>query len=365
LPFAAGGPAEAAKEGAVRGGDYRLATSTLLPVAERGLRRREFIALLGGAAAMPVAWPLAAGAQQPGKLPTIGFLGATTPTVWSSFVGAFLKRLRELGWVDGRNIAIEYRWAEGREDRYAEFAAEFVRLKVNVIVTAGTGAVIAAKSATSQIPIVFAAAGDPVGNGLVASLPHPGGNVTGLSNQQTDLAGHRLEVLREVVPGLRRVAVMGNVDTPVIPLEMDAVAAAATKLGLDAFRLEVRNPQDIVPGIESLRGRADALYVCTDPFITTQRVRINTLAISEKLPTMNAFREYVQAGGLLSYGPSFAALFARSADFVDKILRGAKPADIPVEQPVKFDLIVNLTTAKALGLTIPESFLSRADEVIE
>jgi putative ABC transport system substrate-binding protein len=349
----------------VRDRDHRLATPTLLSVMERGLGRREFLTLLGAATATSVAGPLSVRAQQPGKVPTIGFLGATTPTIWSSFVTAFLNRLRELGWIDGRNIAIEYRWAEGREDRYAEFAAEFVRLKVDVILTAGTAAVIAAKKATSQIPIVFAAAGDPVGTGLVASLPRPGGNVTGLSNQQMDLAGHRLELLREVVPSLRRVAVIGNVDTPIIPMEMDSVQAAAAKLGLEAIRLEVRKPDDIVPAIEGIKGRADGLYVCTDPFLTTQRVRINTLAVSLKLPTMNAFREYVQSGGLISYGPNFAALFRRSADFVDKILRGAKPADIPVEQPVKFDLIVNLTTAKALGLTIPETFLSRADEVIE
>jgi len=336
--------------------------------ATRGaLRRARFVACLAAVAfAAAGAWATVASAQQqPHKLPTIGFLGATTPTVWSPLVNAFVLRLRDLGWVDGRNVAIQYRWAEGREDRYSEFAAEFARLKVDVIVTAGTGAVLAAKKATSNIPIVFAAAGDPVGTGLVASLPRPGGNVTGLSNQQMDLAGHRLELLREVVPSVRRVAVLGNVDTPIIPMEMDSVQVAAAKLGLETIRLEVRNPPDIGPAIESIKGRADGLYICTDPFLTTQRVRINTLAIAQKLPTMNAFREYVQSGGLISYGPNLVDLFRRSADFVDKILRGAKPGDIPVEQPTKFDLIVNLTTAKALGLTIPESFLLRADEVIE
>jgi putative ABC transport system substrate-binding protein len=219
--------------------------------------------------------------------------------------------------------------------------------------------------ATSTIPIVFAAAGDPVRTGLVASLARPGGNATGLSNQQTDLGGIRLELLREIVPGLKQVAVLGNVDSPIITLEMNSVLAAAAKLGLEAFRLEVRKTEDIDAGIESLKGRADALYICSDPLVTTHRVRINTLAVSQKLPTMYAFREYVQSGGLISYGPNFQDLFRRSGDYVDKILRGAKPADIPVEQPVKFDLIVNNTTAKAVGLTIPETFLVRANEVIE
>lgn len=327
--------------------------------------RRDFIASLCGAAVAPIVWPLSARAQQRGKLPTIGFLGATTPSVWSAFVDAFLQRLRELGWIDGRNIAIAYRWAEGREDRYAEIAAEFVRLKVDVIVTAGTAAVIAAKQATSVIPIVFAAAGDPVGTGLVASLARPGGNVTGLSVEQTDLGGYRLQLLHEVIPGLRRVAIMGNVDSPNVVLEINAVQAAAAKLGLETLRLEVRTTEDIAPGIMSLKGKADGLYVCTDPLMTTNRVSISTLAISEKLPTMIAFRAFVEAGSLMSYGANFPDLFGRAGDFVDKILRGTKPADIPVEQPVKFDFIINLTTAKALGLTIPESFLIRADEVIE
>jgi len=326
------------------------------------MRRRDFFTLVGGAAA---AWPLAAHAQQPGKRPTIGFLGAATPTIWSAFVSAFLMRLRELGWTDGQNIAIEYRWAEGRESRYAQFAAELVQSNVDIIVTAGTPAVLAVMKATSTIPIVFAAAGDPVQTGLVSSLARPGGNVTGLSNQQTDLGGLRLELLREIVPGLKRVAVLGNVNSPTVTLEMNSVLAAATKLGLEAFRLEVRKTEDIDASMESLKGRADALYICSDPLVTTHRVRINTLAVSQKLPTMNAFREYVQTGGLMSYGPNFPDLFRRAAEYVDKILRGAKLADLPVEQPTKFDLVINLTTAKALGLTIPEQFLLRANEVIE
>ena len=327
------------------------------------MRRRDFIKVIAGSAA--AAWPLAVRAQQPGKRPTIGFLGATTPTIWSAFVSAFLMRLRELGWTDGQNITIEYRWAEGRESRYTQFAAELVQRNVDIIVTAGTPAVLAVMKATSTIPIVFAAAGDPVQTGLVSSLARPGGNVTGLSNQQADLGGLRLELLREIVSGLKRVAVLGNVNSPNVTLEMNSVLAAATKLGFEAFRLEVRQTEDIDAGMESLKGRADALYICSDPLVTTHRVRINTLAVSQKLPTMNAFREYVQAGGLMSYGPNFPDLFRRAAEYVDKILRGAKPADLPVEQPTKFDLVINLTTAKALGLTIPEQFLLRANEVIE
>jgi putative ABC transport system substrate-binding protein len=281
------------------------------------MRRREFIAFVSGTA---VAWPLTARAQKSGKIPTVGFLGATTPSVWSAFVAAFLQRLRELGWIDGSTVAIEYRWAQGRDELYAEFAAEFVRLKVDVIVTAGTDATIALKKATSEIPIVFAAVGDPVGTGLIASLAHPSGNVTGLSNEQADLAGYRLELLHEVVPSVRRVALLGNIGSPLILLEMKAAEEAAPKLGLDVFRLGVRKTEDIESAIESVKDRADALYVCTDPLISTNRVRINILAVGEKLPTMNSFREYVQAGGLISYGPNFPDLFRRAGDFVDKIL---------------------------------------------
>jgi putative ABC transport system substrate-binding protein len=332
-------------------------------VPTNGLCRRRVVGLLYGAATGQLFLPLQANARQLGRPPTIGFLGATTPSVWSAFVAAFQQRLRELGWIDGSTVAIEYRWAQGRDELYAEFAAEFVRLKVDVIVTAGTDATLVVKKATSEIPIVFAAAGDPVGTGLVASLAHPGGNVTGLSNEQADLAGYRLELLHEVVPSVRRVALLGNVGSPLILLEMKAAEEAAPKLGLEVFRLGVTKTEDIEPAIESLKGRADALYVCTDPLISTNRVRINILAFGEKLPTMNSFREYVQAGGLISYGPNFPDLFRRAGDFVDKILRGVKPTDLPVEQPVKFDLMINATTAKVLGLTIPEKILVRASEV--
>lgn len=329
------------------------------------MRRRDFLKALSGAAMAPLVWPNDALAQQARPSTTIGFLGATTPTIWSANVTAFQNRLRELDWIDGRNVSIEYRWAQGRDDRYAEFASEFVQRKVDIIVTAGTTAVIALKKATSAIPIVFAAAGDPVRTGLVSSLSRPGGNVTGLSNLQTDLGGRRLSLLREIQPNVKRVAVLGNVDSPLIALEMEGVKEDGARLGLETFKLHVTKAEEIVPAIQSLKGVADALYICSDPFLTTHRVRINTLAIAQKLPTVNAFREYVVAGGLLSYGPNFPDLFRRSADHVDKILRGAKPADIPVEQPVKFDLVINNTTAIAIGLTIPEQFLMRADEVIE
>ena len=298
---------EPRKEAVVRGHETRLIPPTLSSDPDR----REFFRLLGGAAVAVLVWPHATRAQQPGKSPTIGFLGATTPTIWSPFVGAFLQRLRELGWIDGRDIALEYRWAEGRDDRYAAFAAEFVQRRVEVIVTAGTTATMSVKKATSTIPIVFASAGDPVGTGLVASLARPGGNVTGLSNMQTDLGGLRLELLREVVPALNRVAVLGNANSPLIRLEMERVQAAAIQLGLDAFRLEVMKAEDIIPSIEAAKGAADALYVCSDPFLTTQRVRINTLAASARLPTMHAFREHVLAGGLMSYGPNLPDLFRR------------------------------------------------------
>jgi len=327
------------------------------------IRRRKFLAtLLGGAA---VAWPLAARAQQPGKLPTIGLLGATTPVVESQRVAVFVQRLRELGWIEDRTIAIEVRWAEGRTERFGEIADELVRLKVDVIVTAGTASVIAAKQATSVIPIVFATAGDPVANHLVASLARPGGNVTGLSGQVVDTASKRLELLRKVLPGLRRLAIMGNVDNPFAVLDMREVQATARMVGLEATTFEIRRAEDIAPAFEVLKGRADALYVPPEPLVNTNRVRINTLALGARLPTMHGLREYVEAGGLMSYGPSALDQYRRAADYVDKILRGAKPADIPVEQPTKFDLVINLTTAKALGLQIPDKLLAIADEVIE
>jgi putative ABC transport system substrate-binding protein len=324
--------------------------------------RRELLAALGGAAA---AWPLAARAQQSGRLRTIGFLGQSTRSAASEWTAAFVQRLRELGWTENRTITIEYRWAEGREERFAEIAAEFARLKVDAIVASGTPAVMASRQATSVTPIVFAPAGDPVASGLVASLARPGGNVTGLATLGADLAGKRVELLREAVSGLGRLAIMGNVGNPFSVLEVGEVQAAARALGLDVATLEIRRAQDIAPAFETLKGRADALYVCPDGLVSTNRTRINTLALGERLPAMHGYREYVEAGGLMSYGPNYPDLFRRAADYVDKILHGAKPGDIPVEQPTKFDLIVNLTTAKALHLDIPPTLLARADEVIE
>jgi putative ABC transport system substrate-binding protein len=324
------------------------------------MKRREFITLFGGA----VAYPLAARAQQPGKLPTIGMLSTGTALIWSPWIAAFVGRLRELGWTDGRTVAIEYRYGEGRRERFAEIAAEFVRLKVDVIVTAGS-AVSAVKQATSSIPIIFAVANDPVGGGLVASLSRPGGNVTGLSVQATDLAGKRLGLLREVVPGFRRLAILANAGYPDAVLEMAEVEAVARGLGFYVIRLEIRRAEDIAPAFEGLKHQADALYVVVEGLVNTNHTRITTLALAARLPTMFGNRAYVIAGALMSYGPNFPDMFRLTANYVDRILRGAKPADLPVEQPTKFDLVINLTTAKALGHTVPPSLLARADEVIE
>jgi putative ABC transport system substrate-binding protein len=318
---------------------------------------------LGGAAAS--GWPLAARAQQPVKRATVGYLGSNTPSADALRLAAFLQRVRDLGWVEGRTIAIDVRWAEGRNERFAEFAAEFARLKVDVIVTAGTAAIVAAKRATSTIPIVFAVAGDPVGTGLVASLARPGGNVTGLSIQATDLSGKRLELLREAVPSLRRLAILGNVGSPVAVLEMRELPPIARTLGLEVITSEIRRAEDIAAAFEPFKERVDGLYVCADPLVVTNRARISAFALAARLPTMYGQRENVEAGGLMSYGPNFVDLHRRAADYVDKVLRGTKPADLPVEQPTKFDLVINLTTAKAIGLTVPRMLLGRADEVIE
>jgi putative ABC transport system substrate-binding protein len=326
------------------------------------MRRRDFIKVIVGSTA---AWPFAARAQQAAKLPTIGFLGANNETFERGSTDAFVQRLRELGWIENRTVAIEYRWAEGREARFAEIAAEFVRLKVDVIFTYGTPPSMAAKKATAVIPIVFAAAGDPVGTGLVASLARPGGNITGLSIQQTDLASKRLEILREVLPGLRTLAILVDTGSPNSVLERGEAETAARALGLATVTSEVRRVEDIAPAFDALKGRADALYVCSAPLLTTNRIRVNNLALGARLPTIQGFREHIVAGGLMSYGPNFPSLFRRAADYVDKILRGAKPNDLPVEQPTKFDFTINLTTAKILGLEIPPTLLTRADEVIE
>ena len=325
------------------------------------MRRREFFTLVGGAAA----WPLAVHAQQAAKAPVIGFLGSGTVSSGNQWVAAFVQRLRELGWIEGQTMAIEYRWADGRSERVTEIAPEFARLKVAVIVTYANTTAAAVKRAVTTIPIVFAAAGDPVGTGLVASLARPGGNITGLSLQQTEVASKRLEILRDLLPSLHTVAILADAGSPNAVLEMSEADAAARRFGLAVVRSEVRKTEDFAPAFDALKGRAEALYICTDPLLTTNRLGINTLALGVRLPTMSGVREYVEAGGLMSYGPNFPDLFRRAAEYVDKILRGSKPADLPVEQPTKFDLVINLTTAKALGLTIPEQFLLRANEVIE
>jgi putative tryptophan/tyrosine transport system substrate-binding protein len=325
------------------------------------VKRREFVALLGGAAVSP----LGAGAQQAGKLPTIGFVGAGTPSTYAPWVAVFVQRLRELGWVEGRTVVIETRWAEGRGTRYAEIASEFVQLKVDAILTIGTPATLAAKQATSVIPIVFVAVNDPTALGVVPNLARPGANLTGLSNQQHDVAGKRLEFLREVVPGLRRLAILANPANAGGVLEMKDVQTLAGTIGLETITLQIRQAEEIGPALESLNNRADALYFASDPLFNSNRTRINTVVLGLRLPTIYAFCEYIEAGGLMSYGANFPALFRRGAEFVDKVLHGAKPEDIPVEQPTKFDLVLNLTTAKALGLTIPDKLLALADEVIE
>lgn len=324
------------------------------------MRRREFISLLGSGAAT---WPLAARAQQPaGKLPTIGFLGTVAKSAWP--VEVFDKRLRELGWIEGRTITIEYRWAEGREERITEFVAEFVRSKVDVIVTGGN-AVSAAKQATSTIPIVFAVAGDALGSGFVDSLARPGGNVTGLTLQSPELVGKRLNLLREVLPGRRRLAVMANVGYPAAKQELAQVEAAAGALGFEVVALEITRPEDIAPAFDGIKDRADALYVAIDALLTSNGIRISTLALGARLPAMFGSGSGAGAGFLLCYGPSYPGLFRRTAELVDKILRGAKPSDIPVEEPTKFELIINLKTAKALGIEVPHNLLVLADEVIE
>jgi len=324
------------------------------------MRRREFIAVIFGATAT---WPRTISAQQTAKIPTIGFLGASA-SGFAPWAAAFAARLRELGWVEGRSIAIEYRWSEGRAERYAEIAAEFVRLKVDIILTVGSAVPIVKQSATA-IPIVFAVAIDPVGSGLVASLAKPGGNVTGLSIQANELAGKRVELLREVLPRLRRLAIMFNADNTQPVLEMGETQAEARRLGLEIIPLAIQRGEDIAPAFKDLKTRVDAVYVAVDQLMVANRSGILALAIGERLPTIFSERDFVKAGALMSYGPSYSELFRHSADYVDRILRGAKPGEIPVEQPTKFELVVNLTTAKKLGLSIPQAFLLRADEVIE
>lgn len=324
------------------------------------MERRQVIKVLCGVVG---AWPIAAYAQQSGRPLSIGIVGANA-AVWESWTAAFVARLRELGWIEGNNVAIAYRWAEGSSERVSEIAAEFLREKVNVIVTYGS-AVSILEQATPTTPIVFAVAFDPVRGGLVQSLVKPGGNVTGISIQQPDLVGKRLAVLRQVIPQLHRLAVLANAGYAEPMLEADRVRSTAQALGLEAARLGIWRSQDIAPTLEALRNKADALYIVSDAFIAANRSEILTLALSDRLPTMLSYGDYVAAGGLMSYGPNYVNLFRQAAGIVDKILRGTNPADIPVEQPDKYDLVLNVSTAEALGITVPQSMLVAADEVIK
>jgi putative tryptophan/tyrosine transport system substrate-binding protein len=326
------------------------------------MRRREFVTLLGCAAA---SWPLGASSQQL-KSPTIGYFGATTAAAEKIRTDAFLQRLSELGWIEGKTVAVEYRWAESQTERFSEIAADLVRLRVDVIVATSIAAALGCKQATAVVPIVFPLAGDPLATGLVTSLARPGANVTGLSNQGADLAGKRLELLREVNPGLRKLAVLANAEYAGRTSEIADIQAAARTLGLDVAVFEIRPAGDVASVFSAMAKKgAEALYVVGDTFMNSNRVRVSSLAVQATLPTIYVAREYVEAGGLMSYGASIPHLFARAAELVDKILRGAKPGDIPVEQPTKFDLVINLKTAKALGLRLPQTLLATADEVIE
>jgi putative ABC transport system substrate-binding protein len=326
------------------------------------MRRRDFITRLGGSA---VVWPIAVRAQQERKPATIGLLGSSTAAAQSELTAAFVQRLRELGWIEGRNVTIEYRWAEGHTDRLAGLADELVRIRADVILTHNTPPTLAAKRATSVIPIVFATAGDAVGSGIVASLARPGGNVTGLSSLQPETAGKRIELLQELVPQLRRLAILTDVGNPFADRDVGEVRNAAQTTNLEVEIFEIRRTEDIDHAFEALKGRVQALYVPSVPLLWVNGDRINTMALAAQLPTMHGVRELVETGGLMSYGPHWPDMWRRAADFVDKILRGAKPADLPVEQPTKFELVINLKTAKALGVNVPPTLRARADEMIE
>ena len=325
------------------------------------MRRREFILLTGSAAMVSMS---AAYAQQTAKLPIVGFLVPGTQSSHGAWVMAFVKRLSKLGWVDGRNVKIEYRWAAGDVRQITEFAAEFVQHKVDIIVTSAYG-VVAAKQATSSIPIVFAAYGDAVANGIVESLARPGGNVTGLSIQPQELSSKRLELLRDIIPNVRRLAALVNTDYSGVKQEVIGIRQASAKLNIQPNILEIRTADDIDVAMATLTNQTDALYVYSEPLTNANKAKIIEAATAAKIPTIFGFREFVDAGGLISYGANFIDLFARAAEYTDKILRGATPADMPIQQPLKFDLIINLKSAKALGLNISETFLTRADEVIE
>jgi putative ABC transport system substrate-binding protein len=310
--------------------------------------------------------PLAAQAQQAGKVPRIGFLGSTSPSDASARLDAFRQGLRELGWAEGKNIVIEYRWAEGRQERFTDLAAELVRLKVEVIVAQISAAALAAKNATTTIPVVMLVVGDPVRLGVVASLARPGGNITGLTSVGDELFPKQLELLKEAVPRVSRVAVLWNPANPSHGPSLKSIEVAARSLGMEPQLQKARGPDEFDSAFAAMtRARAGALLVLSDTMFNLHRTRIADLALKARLPAMYGLREQVEAGGLVAYAANYADLFRRGAIYVDKILKGAKPGDLPVEQPTKFELVINLKTAKALGLTIPQSLLLRADEVIQ
>ena len=326
------------------------------------VNRREIITLLGGA----TIWPMAATAQQVGKTPRIGVLLAGTPASFSTRAKAFLEGLRDHGYVEGRTIAIEWRWAQDKAERLPELAAELVGLNVDALVTGGTPAAKALKSATRTIPIVMAIIGDPVAAGLVDSIARPGGNATGFSIVAPDLSGKRLQLLKEVIPGISSVAVMSNVANPQSQIELNEMQIAARTLGLRLQSIQISAEASLENAFEKgTNAGVQALIVLTDAVLYSQRGRIVALAAANRLPAMYFFREFVQEGGLMSYAPSDTDLFRRAATYVDKVLKGTNPGDLPVEQPTKFELVINLKTAKALGLDVPATLLARADEVIE
>jgi putative tryptophan/tyrosine transport system substrate-binding protein len=326
------------------------------------MRRREFITLLGGAAA----WPLAARAQTPRKIARIGWLSAGSRTASSHLVEAFLQGLRELDYVEGQTFAMEYRWAEGQQERLPELAVELVQLELDVLVAPTSAAVQAAMNATRTIPIIMAGGGDPVGLGLVASLARPGGNVTGPSMMNTEVVSKRVQMIKEVVPGLKRVAVLANSINPIHALFMQETEPTARMLGLELQPIEVHGPEDFEAAfVAATRGKAGALIAFDDALTMYYRPRIVALAAASRLPTMYGYREFPDEGGLISYGANLSGHYRHAAKYVDKVLKGTKPADLPVEQPAKFELVINLKTAKALGITVPPTLLGLADEVIE
>jgi putative tryptophan/tyrosine transport system substrate-binding protein len=328
-----------------------------------GIRRRDFISLLGGAAG---AWPLAARAQQPARFPRIGILWPNPVTASGHFVDAFRQGLGELGYIEGRNMTIEFRTAEGTVERLPDLAAELVRLPVEVILTATSPTIRAAQQATRTIPIVMGNSQDPVSEGFVASLARPGGNITGLTLFSPDIAAKRLQLVKEVAPTPTRVAILWYADDPALALALREMRAAAQMLQLEFRSLGVRGPSDFEPAFRSAtQDGAGALVVLEDNLTFRHRAEIAILANHYRLPTMFGLRDYAQAGGLITYGPNLAHMSRRAAAYVDKILKGAKPADLPVEQPTRFELVINLKTAKATGIDIPATVLARADEVIE